>query len=149
MSARRRHEQGSMKLIEVFDKAMPSLNSGGVPVVLSRLSSGLQNAVRVFEVRIRWTGPSNPLTSDRGSLLVDKRRRTDEGWSTWGPDETPFSVDDMLWPYWEVRYPDHVGRSGHPCPACAQEEVRTDPEMIEIYGRVTAKHTCGMQSLTE
>lgn len=139
-----------MKFMEAFDKVMLSLNAGGVPVVLSRFSGDLKDAVRVSEVRVRWTGCKDPWrSSDRGPLIVDKRRRTVEGWLEWGSDETPFSVDDMTWPYWEVRYPDHVGRSGHPCPACAQEELRTDPEMVKHYGRVTAKHACGAQAFTE
>jgi hypothetical protein len=138
-----------MRFVEAFDDAMFSLNAGGVPVVLSRFSSGLKDAVRVLEVRARWTVHQFPCGSRRGPMIVDTRHRTAEGWSVWASDETPFSVGDMTWPYWEVRHPDHVGRSGYPCPACMQEELRTDLEMIKVYGPVTAVHRCGSQAFAE
>lgn len=134
-----------MKLYAAYNKAYFTLNSGGVPVVLTRYYRG----VRDFEVRIRWTGPKEPLSSDRGPLIVESRERTGGGWTEWRLDATPFSVHDLENEAWDVRYPDHRGRSGFPCPRCAQEELRTDNEMVVFYGPCTAKHTCGMQTFAE
>lgn len=136
-----------MTLFEAFDEAYHTLNAGGVPAVLCHTRHG----IRDFEVRLRWTGPKKPLSSDRGPLIVESRKRTDEGWLEWRLDETPFSVDDLhgYAGTWSTRYPDHKARSGYPCPRCAEGELRTDDKMIALYGPFTAKHTCGLQAFED
>lgn len=139
-----------MKLYEAYDRAYFTLNSGGVPVVLSRCLISRRD-IRDFEVRMRWTGPKDRFSSDRGPIIVESRKRTNEGWLEWRLNATPFGVGDLddFTSTWSVRYPDHRGRSGFPCPRCAEEELRTDNEMVVFYGPCKTKHTCGLRAFEE
>jgi hypothetical protein len=132
-------------LIEAIGTALHSLNAGGVPVVLVREKNARLPAV---EIRLRWE--HGPATADvernpskdpnaRGRLITERRWFGGGEFTPWVAACTEmFSIADVYndcfheAQEWTVRFPQHSGQTGYPCPACAQDEDRQP---------VTVKHT--------
>jgi hypothetical protein len=137
----------------MLEQAYFHLNSGGIPVVLyrSRFLSGVGERgkqCRIREVRLQWTGSKDPYSSTREPMITMARDRKSTGWTEWVVVTHPFSVDDLM-PHamWGWR---SLGSDRFTCPRCVECELRTDEEMLKVYGPFKHKqHHCALKLFTD